>query len=217
MRVQLNLPRRNCTPGLVAGLLLRLSAPGKAAAADRAATKFENYHEENGRIEVTTIGFLAGGPVGAIIGGFAGAVIGAEAGIATSTIEYAGNNPVEPVIIQGSLDVGAAVPAGVTIYPVEGDPTYGYFYANGRVWIVELASNTLVYSPGFVVSQSAADFAIANPIDPVTVEGDVVVGYALPDGTTITPIPEDPYYGYVYIDGRAALVDNSTRTIVWVN
>lgn len=164
-----------------------------------------------------TIGFLAGGPVGAIIGGFAGAVIGAEAGIATSTIEYAGNNPVEPVIIQGSLDVGAAVPAGVTIYPVEGDPTYGYFYANGRVWIVELASNTLVYSPGFVVSQSAADFAIANPIDPVTVEGDVVVGYALPDGTTITPIPEDPYYGYVYIDGRAALVDNSTRTIVWVN
>jgi hypothetical protein len=100
---------------------------------------------------------------------------------------------------------------------VEGDPAYGYFYANGRVWIVELASNTLVYSPGFVVSQSAADFAVANPIDPVEVEGDVVVGYVLPDGTTITPVPEDPYYGYVYIDGRAALVDNSTRTVVWVN
>lgn len=57
--MQLNLRRRNCTRGLVAGLLLRLSAPGKAAAEDRAATKFENYHEENGRIEVTTIGFLA--------------------------------------------------------------------------------------------------------------------------------------------------------------
>ncbi|MCP8883245.1 DUF1236 domain-containing protein [Devosia sp. XJ19-1] len=163
-----------------------------------------------------TIGFLAGGPIGAIIGGFAGAVIGAEAGIATSTIEYAGTHPVEPIYIEGSVSAGATVPAGVTIYPVEGDPAYGYLYANGRVWIVDLATNTLVYSPGYVVSQSAADFAIANPVEPVNAEGDVVVGYVLPDGTTITPVPEDPYYGYVYIDGRPALVESSSRTVVWV-
>lgn len=163
-----------------------------------------------------TIGFLAGGPVGAIIGGFAGAVIGAEAGIAATTIEYAGNNPVEPIVIDGAISAGATVPAGVTIYPVEGDDAYGYIYANGRVWIVDLATNTLVYSPGFVVNQSAADFAVANPVDPVVVEGDVVVGYVLPDGTTVTPVPEDPYYGYVYIDGRPALVESSTGTIVWV-
>ncbi|SMQ85665.1 Protein of unknown function [Devosia lucknowensis] len=163
-----------------------------------------------------TIGFLAGGPIGAIIGGFAGAVIGAEAGIATSTVEYAGAHPVDPVVIQGNVNAGTVVPAGVTVYPVEGDPAYGYLYANGRVWIVDLASNTLVYSPGYVVSQSAADFAVANPIDPINAQGDVVVGYVLPDGTTVTPVPEDPYYGYVYIDGRPALVENSTRTVVWV-
>jgi hypothetical protein len=164
-----------------------------------------------------TIGFLAGGPIGAIIGGFAGAVVGAEAGIATSTVEYAGNNPVEPIIIDGSVSAGATVPAGVTVYPVEGDAAYGYIYANGRVWIVDLATNTLVYSPGYVVSQSAADFAIANPVDPVTAEGDVTVGYILPDGTTITPVPDDPHYGYVYIDGRPVLVENSSRTVVWLN
>lgn len=163
-----------------------------------------------------TLGFLAGGPIGAIIGGWAGAVIGAEAGIATSTIEYAGNHPVEPIVIEGSVSAGATVPTGVTIYPVEGDPAYGYIYANGRVWIVDLASNTLVYSPGYVVNQSAADFAIANPVDPITAEGDVVVGYVLPDSVTITPVPEDPYYGYVYVDGNAALVDNSSRTVIWV-
>jgi len=74
----------------------------------------------------------------------------------------------------------------------------------------------VVYSPGYVVSQSAADFAIANPVDPVNAEGDVVVGYVLPDGATITPIPDSNYYGYVYVDGRPALVDASTRTIVWI-
>ena len=163
-----------------------------------------------------TLGFLAGGPVGAIIGGFAGAVVGAEAGIATSTIEYAGAHPVEPVVINGTISAGAVVPAGITVYPVEGDPTHGYLYANGRVWIVDLASNTLIYSPGYVVSQSAADFAIANPVDPVNAEGDVLVGYVLPDGATITPVPDDPYYGYVYIDGRPALVENASRTVIWV-
>lgn len=163
-----------------------------------------------------TLGFLAGGPIGAVIGGFAGAVIGAEAGIETSTIEYVGNNPVEPVTIQGSLDVGATVPNGVTIYPIEGDENHGYFYANGRVWIVELASSTVVFSPGYVVSQSAADFAINNPVDPINAEGDVVVGYVLPDSVSINQVPDSQFYGYVYVDGRPALVDSSTRTVVWV-
>ncbi|MHA6299788.1 DUF1236 domain-containing protein [Devosia sp. CAU 1758] len=163
-----------------------------------------------------TLGFLAGGPIGAVIGGFAGAVIGAEAGIESSTIEYVGNNPVETVTIQGSLDVGAAIPAEVTVYPIEGDDNHGYFYANGRVWIVALDSNTVVYSPGYVVNQSAADFAINNPVDPINAEGDVVVGYVLPEDVSINTIPDSSFYGYVYIDGRPALVESSSRTVVWV-
>lgn len=161
------------------------------------------------------VGGLLGGPIGAVIGGFAGAVIGAEAGVESSTIEFAGANPVEPVVIDGAVDVGYVVPETVTIYPVEGDPAYGYIYANGRVWIVDNNTRTLVQSPGYLVSQSSADYAIANPIDPIEAEGDVVVGYVLPEDVTITPVPNDSYYGYVYLNGRPALVDNSSRTVVY--
>lgn len=161
------------------------------------------------------VGGLVGGPIGAVIGGFAGAVIGAEAGIETATIDYVAANPVEPVIIDGTLDVGYVLPSGVTVYPVADDPAYGYVYANGRVWLVDMQTSTLVYSPGYVVNQAATDFAIANPVEPVNAQGDVVVGYVLPDDTIISTVPEDPYYGYVYIDGRPALVDMSSRTVVW--
>lgn len=162
------------------------------------------------------VGGLVGGPIGAIVGGFAGAVIGAEAGIETSTLDYVAATPVDPVYIDGALGVGYALPPDVVVYPVEGDPAHGYIYANGRVWIVDMASSTLVYSPGYVVNRSAADFAVANPVAPVNAQGDPVVGYVLPEGTVITPLPDDPYYGYVYIDDRPALIDPSSRTIVWI-
>jgi hypothetical protein len=161
------------------------------------------------------VGGLVGGPIGAVVGGFAGAVLGAEAGVATSTIDYASANPVDTIVIDGAVDIGYVVPENVTIYPVEGDAQYGYIYANGRVWIVDLTTRTLVQSPGYLVSQTSTDFAVANPVDPIEAQGDVVVGYVLPDGTTITPVPDDSYYGYVYIDGRPALVDSSSRTVVW--
>jgi hypothetical protein len=162
------------------------------------------------------IGGLLGGPIGAVIGGFAGATIGAEAGIATSSIDYVATNPVEPIYFDGSADIGFVVPADVTIYPIEGDAQYGYIYANDRVWIVDLETRALVQSPGYLVPQTAADFAVANPITSVEVEGDAVVGYVLPDGTEIATIP-DSRYGYVYLGDRPALVDSSRRTVIWVN
>lgn len=163
------------------------------------------------------LGFVLGGPIGAVVGGFAGAVIGAEAGVAASTIEFAGNNPVEPIYIDGGLDVGVVVPETVTIYPVEGDPQYGYIYANDRVWIVNLADRTLVQSPGYLVAQSSADFAVANPIASANVTGDVVVGYVVPEDVELVPIPEDRSYSYVYVNDRPALVETGSRTIVWLN
>ncbi len=201
----------------VAVLSLALSLPALAqdagvVDADAGAT----IGATGGGATGAVVGGLVGGPIGAVIGGFAGAVIGAEAGVATSTIDYASANPVEPVYIEGQLALGATVPETVTIYPVDGDPAYGYIYANGRVWIVDLNTRTLVQSPGYLVSQSSADYAIANPVDPVTVEGDVVVGYVLPDDTVISTLPDDQFYGYVYINDRPALVDTSTRTVVWV-
>lgn len=163
-----------------------------------------------------TVGALVGGPIGAVIGGFAGAVIGAEVGIETATVDYVAANPVEHIYIDGALDAGFAVPAGVTIHPIASDPAHGYIYANGRVWIVDMASATLVYSPGYVVDPGVTEFVIANPVEPVNAQGDVMVGYVLPEDVVITPVPEDPYYGYVYVDGRPVLVDANSRTVVWL-
>ena len=162
------------------------------------------------------IGGFLGGPIGAVIGGFAGATIGAEAGIATSSIDYVATHPVEPIYLDTGLDVGLVVPVEVTIYPIEGDDRYGYIYANDRVWIVDLQTRALVLSPGYLVPQTAADFAVANPVTSVEVQGDVVVGYVLPDGTEISTIPQSRY-GYVYLGDRPALVDSSNRTVVWIN
>ena len=162
------------------------------------------------------IGGLLGGPIGAVIGGFAGATIGAEAGIATSSVDYVAAHPVEPIYFDGAADIGFVVPANVTIYPIEGDARYGYVYANDRVWIVDLETRALVQSPGYLVPQTAADFAIANPVTSFEAQGDVVVGYVLPDGTAISTIP-DSRYGYVYLNDRPALVDSSSRTVIWIN
>jgi hypothetical protein len=162
------------------------------------------------------VGGLLGGPIGAVIGGFAGATIGAEAGIEATTVEYATANPVDPIYFDTDVDVGYTVPAEVNVYPIESDPAYGYLYANDRVWLVDMETRQLVQSPGYAVPQTTVDYVMSNPIDPIEAQGDVVVGYVLPDGTEVSTIP-DSRFGYVYVDDRPALVDASTRTVIWVN
>lgn len=56
--MQLTPPRSTLPSALLAGMILRLWASQKAAAEGRVATKYENYHEEHGRIEVGTFGLM---------------------------------------------------------------------------------------------------------------------------------------------------------------
>ncbi|WDR07110.1 DUF1236 domain-containing protein [Devosia rhodophyticola] len=162
------------------------------------------------------LGFVLGGPIGAVVGGFAGATLGAEAGVAATTVEYAGTHPVEPIYIDGSVDIGATLPADVTIHPVEGDAQYGYVYANDRVWIVDMQSRALVQSPGYLVPQATADFVVNNPVGTVNVNGDIVVGYQVPADVQLTAVPDDRTYSYAYINDRPVLVENSSRAVVWI-
>jgi hypothetical protein len=101
------------------------------------------------------VGGLIFGPIGAVIGGFTGATIGASAGVQASSVEYARLNPTEPVVIDGQIDVGYAVPAAIELHPIQDDPNYGYFYTNDRVYFVKLSDRTVVYSPGVVVAAKA--------------------------------------------------------------
>jgi hypothetical protein len=163
-----------------------------------------------------TLGFLLGGPVGAIVGGFAGAVIGGEAAVSPEVIAYAGENPVEPVYLDTELQVGTVVGDEVTVYPVEGNDQFGYFYANNRVYIVDMASMEIVQSPGFLIPEDAVAFVEANPTTSIDFEGELAAGVALDGDIEIAAIPDHTDYGYVYIEDRPALVDLDSRTVVWV-
>jgi hypothetical protein len=194
----------------VALAALTISAPALAQDADAAAGATV------GGATGGTIGFLLGGPIGAIIGGWAGAVIGADAAVSADSVRFAGENPVEPVLIQGEITVGAVVPAEVTIHPIEGDDKFGYFYTSNRVWIVDLETRTVVQSPGFLIPEHVVAYVEANPVPSVQLSADVSAGFQLDSTIEVATIPDDPVFGYIYVADRPALVDLSSRTVVWI-
>jgi hypothetical protein len=169
-----------------------------------------------GGVAGATAGFFLGGPVGAVIGGFAGALIGSEAGVSAATVTYVSMHPVDPVYLDGPVDVGTSLNANVNIYPVQGDPDHGYIYANGRVYVVNLKDRRIVLSPGYAVPQRSVDYVTKNKSYPIQLKGDVGPGYKISGDVQLAPIPEDRAYSSVYINNRPALVDNRTHVIVWI-
>ncbi|MDR6633812.1 hypothetical protein J2X72_002612 [Phyllobacterium sp. 1468] len=67
------------------------------------------------------------------------------------------------------------------------------------------------------VPQSARDYVIAHPADPVVVEGDLSQGYVVPETIVVRPIPESPGYGYIYVDGRPVIVSMENREVVYLS
>jgi hypothetical protein len=161
------------------------------------------------------VGGLMFGPIGAIIGGFAGASIGADASVPEPVIVYVSSNPVEPVYFDEQLDVGFQLSNDVQLYPVP-DSDYAYFYANGRAYVVEPGTRVIVYSPGFVVSESAVAYIRANPVQSMPVDVDLVAGYAVAQNVTLWDVPNYPDYSYAYFNDRPALIDADTRLIIWI-
>ena len=58
-------------------------------------------------------------------------------------------------------------------------------------------------------------YVVGNRLDPVLLEGEVVVGASLPDVVTLRPVPEYQYH-YAYVNGVPVLVDPGSRRIVHV-
>jgi len=59
------------------------------------------------------------------------------------------------------------------------------------------------------------EYVESNRVDPVYLDGEVVVGAGLPDSVPIYDIPEYEYR-YVYVNGQPVLVEPDTRRIVYV-
>lgn len=58
-------------------------------------------------------------------------------------------------------------------------------------------------------------YVAGNPVDPVYLDGEVVVGATLPDAVRLAPVPEYQY-AYVYVNGVPVLVEPDTRRIVYI-
>jgi uncharacterized protein YraI len=58
-------------------------------------------------------------------------------------------------------------------------------------------------------------YVTSNRVDPVYLDGEVVVGAGLPERVVLSDIP-DYDYQYVYVNGQPALVEPSSRRIVYV-
>ncbi|WP_127143315.1 DUF1236 domain-containing protein [Pelagibacterium montanilacus] len=63
--------------------------------------------------------------------------------------------------------------------------------------------------------ESARTYVTSNPMDPVYLEGEVVVGAQVPDTVTVESIP-DYDYDYVYVNGQPVLIERESRQIVYV-
>ncbi|HEV7719152.1 MAG TPA: DUF1236 domain-containing protein [Arsenicitalea sp.] len=163
-----------------------------------------------------TAGFFVGGPVGAVIGGFTGALIGSEAGVSATTVDYVERHPVDPVYLDGPVDVGTNLSADVNIYPIDGDRDHGYIYANGRAYVVNLSDRKVVLSPGYTIPRRSVDYVTKNKSASIKLEGDIRPGYKVSGDVKLAQIPDDRAYSYVYINDRPALIDNNTHVVVWV-
>lgn len=64
-------------------------------------------------------------------------------------------------------------------------------------------------------TEGVVDFLNQNPLDPVYLDGEVVVGAAIPETVEVYEVPQSEYY-YANINNEVVLVEPSTRKIVYV-
>ncbi len=88
-------------------------------------------------------------------------------------------------------------PAGAAVGGVAG------FVAGG-------AAGTVIDPP-----EKVRTYVRTNAVEPVYLDGEVVVGATLPENVRFTAIP-DYDYQYVYVNGQPVLVDAKSRQIVYV-
>lgn len=65
------------------------------------------------------------------------------------------------------------------------------------------------------VSDADIEYVRANPTEPVVIEGNVDVGFVVPEVITVHVVESDPDYGYFYTNDRVYFVKLSDRTVVY--
>ncbi|MBV7409079.1 DUF1236 domain-containing protein [Maritimibacter sp. DP1N21-5] len=66
------------------------------------------------------------------------------------------------------------------------------------------------------VTEETTVYIQENPVEPVFLDGEVVVGAAVPDTVQYYEIPSSQQYSYMNVNGNTVLIDPETNTIVRV-
>jgi len=169
-------------------------------------------------------GAVIGGPIGAIVGGVAGAAIGADAAVPDDARIYVMENPTPPVVLEGQVTADTRFDDTVVLTPIPDHPDLAYVYVDNRPVIVRTESRQVIYAPEVEATASIAPdipettitYVERHPVEPVLLEGPVEAGVVIPRNVQIVEVPENPTYGYIYVDQRPVLVDRGTREVIWV-
>lgn len=73
----------------------------------------------------------------------------------------------------------------------------------------------LVLGAETAVPEPAVQYVVANPVQPVPFEGELVAGAPVPETINVYEIPDYPDYGYVYLNNRPVVVDMNNRQVVY--
>lgn len=111
-----------------------------------------------------------------------------------------------PVVIYENADA-----AGITT--VTYDPTLpdGTVTLNGEV----IAADPTGETTSLEIADGAITYLNDNPVEPIYLNGEVVVGAGLPETVVLTPIPENPM-AYANVNGQIVMVEPETRRVAYI-
>jgi hypothetical protein len=58
-------------------------------------------------------------------------------------------------------------------------------------------------------------YVVENPVEPIYLDGEVVVGAGIPESVPLSEVPDSEYY-YSYINGNRVLVEREQRRVVYI-
>jgi uncharacterized protein YraI len=64
-------------------------------------------------------------------------------------------------------------------------------------------------------TEQVTTYVIQNPVEPIYLDGEIVVGAGIPETVTLAEVPDSEYY-YAYINGTRVLVEREQRRIVHI-
>ncbi|MEN3794011.1 DUF1236 domain-containing protein [Fulvimarina sp. MAC3] len=106
---------------------------------------------------------------------------------------------------EGGAGEVAGAAAGATIGALVGGPV-GAAVGGG----VGLVAGAAINPP-----DARVEYVRSNPVDPVYLEGETVIGAGIPENVQLNPVPEYEYE-YANVNGQEVLVDPNTRQIVYI-